>query len=415
MRETMSADMTPNINITADRPRGLWLKRIVAIILPIAIVAAAIIGVIVMGAMKPKPEEKEDTVRALPVLTASVTQRSVMLTANSQGEVQPRTQINLVPQVSGRITFMSPRFIEGASFNKGDVLFRIDPRDYQLRVTQAEANVAQAQTALTREQSEAAIAAKDWQELQSGQAPSDLTLRKPQLAEVHARLDAAKAQLEEAKLQLSRTSIYAPFSGRVVTRKVNKGEYVTLGTALGEIYDSAIMDVRLPLTQSDMAKTGLGPGYEARGTDKGRPVTLSALIGGQSASWTGHIVRTDARFDPKSRQLFAYAEVKDPFGSGDMPLAPGLFVDAAIDGQSHSQSLTIPRAALRGKDRVYVADEETLRIKTVTVISSNREEAFLSSGLSLSDKVITSPIRGVADGMTINPVTTLSDTDSEGE
>lgn len=387
---------------------GLWMRRILVFAAPVLVIMLAIGGVVAMGSLKPEPEEKVEEIKAIPVLTKVAALDDVTLNVSAQGEVQPRTKINIVPQVSGKITYMSPQFIEGGQFSKGDLLIRVEPDEYKLRVVQAEAMVAQAETTLTREKSESQIALKDWEELGAGEKPSSLTLREPQMAEAAARLASAKAQLGEAELQLRRTSIYAPFSGRVTSRAVNQGEFITTGTRLGEVYSVDIMDVRLPMTNEDLARAGLTLGFMAAPDNPGLSVKLSANVAGTYATWQGRIVRTDSGFDPKTRVLFAYVEVRDPFDAGasdGTPLAPGLFVTANIEGESLGDMIVIPRAALRGKDKVYVArEDDTLSILTVSVASSDRERAIITSGLTPGVHVVTSPIRGVADGMTINRV-----------
>ena len=390
------------------RNTGLLIKRLVAFVLPLLVIVMAVVGFATMAAMKPKPEEKEDVVKALPVITAKAVSENVTLKVTAQGEVQPRQQINIVPQVGGKIAYMSPKFIEGGRFEKGDLLIRIESAEYDLRVVQANANVAQAETVVTREKSESEIALRDWQELGRQGQPSALTLRQPQMAEAAARLEAARAQLEEAELQQRRTAIYAPFSGRVTDRFVDQGEFVNAGTKLGEIYSTAVMDVRLPLSNEDLARADLKLGFIASKDNPGIPVTLNANVAGDYASWTGNIVRTDSRFDPDTRVLFAYAEVRDPFGKGasdGIPLAPGLFVTAQIKGEAIDNSVVIPRSALRGKDQVFVAQTDgTLTIKTVEVASSDRDKAVITDGLYAGTSVITSPIRGAAEGMKIEEV-----------
>ena len=356
-----------------------------------------------MGGLKPETEEKAEEIKAIPVLTANAVQRSVTLQVRSQGNVQPRTEIGLTVQVGGQITYMSPQFIEGGQFKKGDLLAQIDPREYELRVTQARADVAQAQTVISREKTESFIAQQDWDELGRSGQPTDLTLRKPQLAEAQASLAAAEARLGEAQLQLSRTFIYAPFNGRVTQRAVDRGEFVTAGTRIGEIYGDEIMDIRLPLTQAELQRLGMSLGYKAP-KGGGVPVTLTSQVAGQTATWPARIVRTDSRFDNESRVLFVYAEARDPF-EHDAPLAPGLFVDAQIEGQTLDDMIVVPRAALRGADKVYIAkSDESLTIKTVELVTSNRDEAIIRSGLSAGEVVITSPIRGVAEEMKIDRV-----------
>lgn len=384
--------------------KRLWIWRFATFILPLLVVILAIAGFIAMSALKPQPEEKEEVVTAIPVLTSVATSEPVTLTVNVQGEVQPRTQISLVPQVSGLAAYMSPKFIEGGRFNKGDLLVRIEPAEFELRVIQARATVAQAETVISREKSESSLARQDWEELGRGTEPTPLILREPQMAEARAQLASAKARLAEAELQLSRTSLYAPFTGRVTMRHVDQGEFVTVGTKLGEIYATDIMDVRLPMTNSELRRAGMTLGFEANGKTPGIPVTLSADVAGTASQWHGRIVRTDSRFDSQTRVLFAYAEVVDPFGAGadnGTPLAPGIFVNAAVDGQQLDTAILIPRAALRGDDKVYVAKDDVLSIRTVTTVSSDRNRAILSGGIDAGETVITSPIRGVADGMKI--------------
>ena len=131
---------------------------------------------------------------------------------------------------------------------------------------------------------------------------------------------------------------------------------------------------------------------------------LSANIAGDYTEWPAEIIRTDSRFDGENRVLFVYAEVKDPF-KAETPLAPGLFVEAKIDGQILTNMVVVPRAALRGEDKIYLANaDKTLTIKTVNVVSTDREKAVLSAGISTNDLVIISPIRGVAEGMKIDVV-----------
>lgn len=404
--ETFAQENHEFERITGPR---LWIRRFATFLLPLIVIAGAIIGVMVMSALKPEPEEKEEEVKALPVLTTEAVFDSITLGVTAQGEVQPRSQINLVPQVSGKLSFVSPKLLEGERFSKGDLLVRIETEEYELRIVQAKAAVAQAETTVMREKSESEIALQDWEELGGDGLPSALTLREPQMAEAAAQLDAAKAQLGEAELQLTRTAVYAPFSGRVVSRQVNQGAYVTIGQNLGEIYSSDIMDVRLPLTNQDLARAGLTLGFSAP-SGQGIPVTLRADVAGTLASWQGEIRRTDSRFDPETRVLFAYAEVRNPFNqkTGNAPLAPGIFVDAEIKGQDVDSAIVIPRAGLRGDDQIYIVKEDaTLEIRSVSVRATDRDRAIISAGLSIGERVVISPIRGAANGMSVDVVDPL--------
>lgn len=385
---------------------GLAIKRFVFLILPVLVIVGAIGGTVVMGALKPEPEEKADVIEALPVVIAASFAEPVQLRVSSHGEVEARAEIDLASEVGGRLTYIAPDFLVGGKFSKGQVLFRLDDREMRLRMVQAEAMVAQARTSFVREASEADLAKAEAQSL--GVEVTDFALRGPQIAEAQAQLASAQAAFEEAQLQLERTAIRAPFSGRVKTKSTDVGAFITPGMQLGRVYATDIVEVPIPLTNKDLAALGLGIGFFETAAAPGSPVSLSATIADVAHTWNGRISRTDSSFDPATRVLFAYVTVDDPYGAGadnGTPLAPGLFVTADIQGRQLVDGVVVPRTALRGENSVYIARaDDTLEIRTVVVASSDRERAVTIGGLAVGEQVITSPVRGVADGMKIRPV-----------
>ncbi len=393
----------------ARKPRdiGLLVRRILVGGLPALVLIGAIGLTFAMGALKPKPDEKEETVKAAPVLVAEASSENVRLSVQTQGEVKSRTEISLVPQVSGKIVYVSPSFVEGGAFRKGDVLLRIDPEEYRLRVVQARANVAQSRTRLQSEEAEAEVARKEADELGLNET-SSLALREPQVAEARAMINSAEAALGEAELQFQRATLKAPFDGRVREQEAGVGQYVAPGTNLGKIFSVQTMEIPLPLTDNELGQLGLEVGFAESAERPGPEVVLTATVAGRPHEWKGRIVRTDSGYDPSTRALFAYAEVADPYGAGaddGTPLASGLFVTAAIVGRALDSGVVVPRSALRGEDEVYVATaDKEIEIRTVTVASSDRDRVVLTAGLSPGEQVITSPIRGAADGMKIEVV-----------
>ena len=383
---------------------GLLIKRLVVFALPALVIVAAIMGNIFMGAIAEKPTKKEETVKATPVVVANAIAENVTLSVTTQGEARPRTQIEMAPNISGRIAYVSPNFIEGGAFKKGDTLIAIEDDEFRFRVTQAEAAVAQANSRFASEQAEKEAALRELDELGIVDR-SPLARREPQMAEVSANLASAKAALREAKLQLARTKIIAPFDGRVTERMADIGEFVSPGNSIGRIFSTEIMEIRLPFTDEELGQLGLTVGYSETPEAPGPRVSLRSTVAGQPGIWEGRIVRTEAAYDPQTRVLFAYAAVEDPYGNGasnGVPLAAGLFVTAEVMGKSLGNTVVIPRAAMRGDGEVYVArDDRTLEIRKVRVAKSDRERAVITAGLQAGERVITSPVRGVANGMTI--------------
>ncbi|MEE9273209.1 MAG: efflux RND transporter periplasmic adaptor subunit [Robiginitomaculum sp.] len=380
------------------------VRRILLILAPLLILALAAFGLFIMDALKPKPEKKEKIPTAAPVVTSTAFSQITELRVQSQGEVRPRNEINVSTQVGGKVIYVSPNFLGGGQFKKGEVLIRLESEDYNLRVTQAQSNVAQAQTALTRELSEADIAKRDWEDIGEGEA-SPLSLRQPQVAERRAQLASAMAALDEAKLNLGRTTLYAPFDGRVREKNISAGEFIAAGQKLGRVYGIGIVDIKLPLTDNDMSKLGLGIGFKASQAKPGAKVTFSAIVAGEAREWSGVLTRTDSSYDSETRVIYGYANVKNPYSTGSdngTPLAVGLFVNAEIGGREIIQSTIVPRTALRGRDIVYVANaDKTLSMRTVKVASSSRHQVVITSGLEAGEQVIVSPVRGAAEGMKI--------------
>ncbi len=373
----------------------------------LALIAAFGGAIFFMAINKKEPEQSAERDGGLAVFAVEAVRRDVPLAVRTQGEARPRTEIDLVPQVSGGVVYVSNDFIEGGFFEADEPLVRIDSTDYRLAVTQAEASVAAAARALELEQGQSEIARREWERFERGE-PTDLALRKPQLAAARADLASAEASLESAQLQLARTSLSAPFAGRVRTKAADVGQYVTPGQSLGRVFADDVVQVRLPLTDDELALIGLPVAYSANADDATGPsTTLHAVVGGVRHEWTARLARTDSVIDAATRTVFAIAEVDDPYGegvsAGGAPLPIGLFVEADIVGRTVPDAFVLPRAALRRADDVYVANRDgTLSVRQVTVITSNREEVILAGGLEEGEHVITSPVLSPSEGMRVD-------------
>lgn len=386
------------IAVRMSRPnnrRGIS-HRAQSIILPILVLLLFPMATLAIINANEKPEETRRPFTPLAVMADYAKSQDVRLSVRTQGEARPQTEIDLVPEVGGKIVYESPNFIEGGIFTKGETLIRVDPSDYNVAVVRAQAGVAQAEQVLSREIAEGDIARTDYEELGRGE-PSPLALRVPQKQQAEAALQAAKADLENARLQLSRTRVKAPFAGRVRTKASGMGQFVTPGSRLGRIFSTDIVEVRLPFTDADLGKIDLSIAYVAKDRASAPPVALSAVIGGVRQQWQGRIMRTEATFDTQSRALFAIAEVFDPFGAGvsqnDVPIAPGLFVDAEIEGKVFPNAIVIPRDGLRVEDEIYTVDNKgKASIRKVTVLDATAERAVLSDGIKAGELVVLSPM-----------------------
>lgn len=387
------------------------MRKILVFAIPIAVLALSIFGVMMLFANKPEPEKAEGpTSRKVSLFVEEVRREPVTLAVTTQGEVQPVTEIDLVPQVSGRIVAVAPEFVEGGIVAPGQTLVQIERDDYEFAVTRAKAQVAQAKLRLAQEEAGAEIARKqwDWDEIKDKGKPGALALKEPQVADAAAQLAAAQAELNQAELNLARTKISVPFKGRVREKSADIGQYVTAGTRLGQAFSTERVRVRLPLTDQQMAQIDLPIAFDAGSAGGGLAVTLRAQLAGRMRHWEGRIVRTDAAIDQQTRLFYAIAEVRDPYGqaaSGGMPLPVGLFVTAAIEGRALESAHVLPRAALRGENIVYVVTEDdTLAIRRIEVISANAERVIAGAGVEAGDRVVVSPVRAPREGMPVEPL-----------
>ena len=372
-------------------------------ILVIVVVGAAGMGV--MNALKPTPEEAEEAPRGLAIFTEPVQAGDITLNVVTQGEVVPLREVALSSQISGRVSYVAANFLEGGFVKRGDLIIRIEDADYRLGVVRAQSGVASAEQRLAREQAEADLARQDLEDLGIS-SPTSLALREPQLAEAQASLESAKAQLRDAELALSRTEIRAPFDGRIRSKSVDIGQFVSPGQSLGQIFSTDVAQVALPLTDTELGRLGLSLAFSATGGEKGPRVVFTADVAGKPRQWVGHVARTSAAVDSQTRLISAIAEVDDPFGAGadgDAPLAPGLFVTATIEGQTIEDVLIAPRQALRQQNKLYLADPETstLIIREVDVLFTNTEGVYMTAGASVGELAVTSPIQAAFSGMNI--------------
>jgi RND family efflux transporter MFP subunit len=381
------------------------LRLIFSIMIIGSILAGVAFGVKYAYDNRPKPEARVSEPRGLAVFVTQARMQDAALNINATGEATPRRDIVLASQVGGRVAWMAEGFESGGKVKRGELLMRIEDADYRLGVTRSRANVAQAQRALELQRAEAEIARREWSELGTGTA-SPLTLREPQLAEAEANLAAAQAALDDAELQLSRTRVTAPFDGVVRQKAIDVGQFVAPGQVAGQMFATDVMEVRLPLSDADLAMLGLPLAFNATEKNPGPKVTLSAVVAGQERFWQGHIARTDSAIDTSTRTLSAVAQVIDPYGAGadgDMPLAAGLFVNAVIEGRVVPDAFVLPRAALRGDNQVLVVkrDDATLDVRVVDVAYSDREKAILTAGVAEGEYVVTSPVLAPRTGMKV--------------
>ena len=359
-------------------------------ILIAAIFAVAVGGAVGMSKLKPPPETREaaDTELLIDVLALEQTTASFLV--DSQGTVRPLTETVVSAEVSGTVVWISPKFVAGGVFAQGEELLRIDPTNYKVAVEQARALLQQRQI-----------------EFDGAEQLRDQGYRaETEWASAAAALASARADVVKANRDLERSVIRLPYDGMVRTKDADLGQYVNPGTRLGVAFATDYAEVRLPLTDQDLAFVELPAAGSAEAGD-GPLVDLSAVQRGETAHWPARIVRTEGVVDENSRVTYAVARVEDPYrlNSGSeagSPLPMGTFVAASIEGTTAQSVIRVPRTSLRGSDQLlFVDDDSRLRIGTVEVLRADAQYAYLRGGARAGDRISLTAIESPINGMRV--------------
>lgn len=392
-----------------------WVAHIVVTIIIIAIT----VGVL-SSLFSSEPQTRKWGGGEAPnvvVEIASLQQQNFATWIDSYGTAESLTRTQLAAEVSGKVIRVSPNIRSGGSFSQGDVLVYLDDRNFRVAVDVAASVVADAQVRYLQEVAQADLAAQEWNERPNNDAAQLLALRKPQVAAAKAALQASKARLTNARLDLERTQISAPFDGKVLQQMVDIGQVVNSTQTIADIYSTDVVEIRLPVKISDLQHLMIPENSSA--TQVRPKVLLSAEFGSRTYQWQGEIVRSEGAFDPATRMLYVVAQINDPFIRNEQrpAIRIGQFLSAKIEGRLLKEVYVIPRRAVSQNFVVSVADEGLLKKRKVTplwtdaksvVVSALADDGSLSSqttnvdpSLSLlraTDRLILTPTANLPEG-----------------
>ncbi|MDE0884306.1 MAG: efflux RND transporter periplasmic adaptor subunit [Myxococcota bacterium] len=385
--------------------------------LPTAILVLAGLGGLGLIVTAPKIESVVPEKVYPPVRVMEVSSSDIPMWVRSQGTVVPRTESDLVPEVSGPVVWVSPSLVSGGFFNEGDVLFRIDARDYEASVARARAEIARAEG--EDEHARAELRRQQGLAKSKATSPSHLSNARRASRVTGAALDSARIALEQAQRDLGRTAISAPFQGRVREEHIDMGQFVGRGAPVAKLYATDFAEIRLPIADRQLAFLDLPNFRSGAQLDEGPTVILRTNFAGREHQWVGSIVRTEGEIDARSRMVHVVARVEDPYGAKAAleapagseidtrpPLAVGLFVRAEIAGPPAQNAIALPRSAIRNNQQVLVVDEgNRLFQREVEIIRIDHEEVLVRIALAEGERICTSPIQIVIDGMQVQPIT----------
>lgn len=349
-----------------------------------------------------KPSKAAEAPGPPPVEVVVATSATMTAVVHATGTVQPATRIDLVPQVSGRVVEMFPGLTPGARVSANEQIARIDPRDYQSAIVQAEAAVAAARLEVALEENRGDQASREFELLK--QAPgSELARRELQLAAARANLASAEARLQSARVNLERTRLTAPFDAVVLTESLDLGQVVAPGVAVASLMGTARFRVRVAVPVSELDVLDIPTGSDGHGS---RAMVHQRLDDGTSLEREGFVLRMLGELDAETRTAAVLVALDDPLNvpEGQTPILPGAFVDVEIDGRSTTSLFALPREALRDGAYLWVLDAEDRLVRRDVVPQRTTSAAmYLRDGVTDGERVVVSALPHALAGMHVAP------------
>ncbi len=394
------------------------LRRILRALLPLLVLSGGVLGLIALVETKPVPQKEPRKDRGVLVSIQSVSAETEPLVVQAQGTVTPSRQVVVQPEVQGRVVWKDKSLVVGGRFKKGDLLLRIDPRQYALQAEQQRSTIDQAEQQLALERARREIAKQEWQIIGEDTSATEegraAALREPQLKQAQASLKTAQTAESLAKLNLGRTALRAPFNGMVQATTIDVGQLVSPQSQLATLVGTDTFWVQTSIPVRRLASIRV-PGVNAE-KDEGSEALVWQDVGGERVERTGKVVRLLGDLDPVGRMARVLVEVEDPLGLGGskkseagkdqghdaarIPLLVGAYVHVEISAKELVDVIEIPRLALRGGDQVYVRGKDgTLEIRNVGIVWRRDESVLVDSGVQSGDEVVLSRIPSPVEGM----------------
>ena len=371
------------------------------------VISGLIIGSLILftgPSLEPRaPPENKPLIR-----TVTAKSESIRLSSTAFGTVSPRSENELIPEVSGSIVFMSPSLVSGGFFKKDDLLFSIEPLDYEVALEQSSAALKSAESELENAQRNHDRQINLAKKQSISESRKEEAINRLRFAESAHR--EANARVSLAKKNLERTKIRAPYDGRVRNEKIDLGQFVNRGQSIASIYAIDSAEIRLPVHDKELAFLDLSLFETAKSKDDA--VILKATFAGEQHTWSARIARTEGELDSRTRMINVIAEIDSPYSSKDSrpPLTIGLFVEAEILGRFIKDAVVIPQSAIQDRNLVYTVNEKNrLEFRKVKILRMINDQAVITDGLKTGDTVCISALRNAEPGMEVRTSTKLEE------
>ena len=355
--------------------------------------AAVAAGVSVMGT-EPVIVAQDEPELVVQTQVARVGAHQALVAAT--GLIAPGREVSVIPEVSGRIVYVSERLVPGGRFRTGEVMARIDARDYELAVEQQRGLVRSAELEVEMERARQVIALEEWRLLGDGSEPSPLVLRESQRAAAEMNLNANRSALGRAQLGLERTELRAPFNSTVLAEAVDEGQVVGPQSQVARLIGTDEVRILLSVRLEDLELIQL----PVDGVEGSLVLVRQRVGANRVVERTGRVAHRVDELDPETRRARVLVLVENPMSLGDaLPLLPGAFVDAEVRGRNIEGAIAVPRAAVYDGNTVWVLSaQSTLERRSISPVWSDAAYMYVSEGLEDGAALVLSPLVNPIEG-----------------
>lgn len=392
-------------------------KKIIIICAGIVLVAVLVLVLIFNTEPTAKSEGSvKETAMLVSLNTVSRSDFTPVLQAT--GTVRPVEDVTISPLVAGPVSRRSASFVPGSFVKKGELLLQINPADYRNALELQRGNLKQQQTNLNIEMGRQEVAEQDLALIGADSLSKnqrDLVLRQPQLEAVKANIQAAQATVDQAALDLSRTSIRAPFDAHILSQNVTEGSQVAPGDNLGRLVgtDSYWVEVTIPVAKLRWLR------FPKNGEQGSKVILRSNSAWGPQQQRIGYLDKQIGALEGQTRLARVLVRVEDPLNlksEEDQPeLIIGSFVEVNIEGKPVNAVVRIRRDYVRPNTTAWVMKDGKLQIRKLEVLLTDADYAYVEKGLEDGDQLVITNLSTVAEGVALREDTGNTSTDSISE
>jgi len=401
-----NTSQTDSFKMTNVKKRISWKSAIsIAVPLLIIIVALSIASTWMSTPARPKKMARTQQAKLVEVMPVNYSQAEPLLQLH--GEVMAAMSVKLYPQIAGRVMSINGDLAPGTLVSKGQTLASIEEADYLLAVQEAKANLGDARASYQQELGNQAVANRELNILMQ-QLKTELTeqqrkliLRHPQLAQAQAKIDSAKAALAEAKLNLTRTQIRAPFSGIISNKYIDQGSQLTTSTAIVDLIDTTAFWIKVALPSDYLRHLT----FVNENPETGSKVNI--FLGKQTKNTrSAELYKRLPELNSTTRQSQILLRVDDPLAlkpenAGKAQLMVNDYVAVDIIGKPLQHVLVLDESVVHNGNQVWTYQQGKLRIHQLDVIWREQGRIIAASGVQEGDMLVTTNIANAYDGLKI--------------